>query len=179
MITLNKLRALSESADYHDSDFIPGIGFDDLQDFDESAFTFNDFDSEDSINESIGSEIWKKIKAAFHAIRKFFVMIGTKIKNFVIGFFKKNDEELDKFVDDNLDDSLERVKKTEDLVEEIKRESAESLRKHRADMAKHRQTLEDFKKRYNDITAQSKGVGENIEKAQDEIKRYLPRWMLR
>ena len=48
--------------------FIPG--FDDLQDFDESAFTFNELDSEDSINESIGSEIWKKIKAAFHAIRK-------------------------------------------------------------------------------------------------------------
>ena len=159
MITLNKLRALSESADYHDPDFIPGIGFDDLQDFDESAFTFNDFDSEDSINESIGSEIWKKIKAAFHAIRKFFVMIGTKIKNFVLGFFKKNDEELDDFIKNDLDNKAKDVADSEKIVNDIKKEAGVAIKNRH----------EEFKKQMKDFNSNIKNNQENMKKDQESI----------
>ena len=170
MITLNKLRVLSESADYHDSDFIPGIGFDDLQDFDESAFTFNDLDYVDSINESIGSEIWNKIKAAFHAIRKFFVMIGTKIKNFVLGFFKKNDEELDDFIKNDLDNKSKDVADSEKIVNDIKKEAGEAIKKRHDEFA---QQMKDFNSRIENDQKEHKKTAESIDRSFEDLSKML------
>jgi len=170
MIALNKLRVLSESANYHDSDFMPGIGFDDLQDFDESAFTFNDFDSEDSINESIGSEIWKKIKAAFHAIRKFFIMIGTKIRNFVLGFFKKNDDELDDFIKNDLDNKAKNATDPEKVVNDIKKEAGEAIKKRHDEFKKR---VEDFDANIKKDAEENKKTAESIDKSFEDLNKML------
>lgn len=170
MITLNKLRVLSESANYYDSDFIPGIGFDDLQDFDESAFTFNDFDVEDSINESIGSEIWRRIKAAFHAIKKFFVMIGNKIKNFFLGFFKKNDKELEDFIKSDLDNKAKNATDPEKVVNEIKKEAGEAIKKRHDEFKKR---VEDFNDNIKKGAEENKKTAESIDKSFEDLDKML------
>lgn len=99
MITIGTLRELRDTPLYESGDdYLPGVELEDLEMFSESAFVVDIKDTADDeiLTEGVGSEIWNKIKKAFQAIINFFKMLGSKIKGFISGFFKKAEDAVDK-----------------------------------------------------------------------------------
>ena len=172
MITIGTLRELRdtplcESGD----DYLPGVELEDLEMFSESAFVVDIKDMDDEIlTEGAGSEIWNKIKKAFQAIINFFKMLGSKIKGFISGFFKKAEDAVDKaekedenvaFSEEDMDtpeyreaelkamEELERMlKEVEEKEQEIKETPAEDKEKVadlKSDVA---ETKEKIKRKY-------------------------------
>lgn len=175
MITIGTLRELRDTPLYESGDdYLPGVELEDLEMFSESAFVVDIKDTDDEIlTEGVGSEVWSKIKKAFQAIINFFKMLGSKIKSFITGFFKKAEDAVDKAEkepdhiehnEEKLDteeyrkaelkamEELERMlKEVEEKEQEIKETPAEDKEKVadlKNDVAETKEKIEKIKRRY-------------------------------
>lgn len=175
MITIGTLRELRDTPLYESGDdYLPGVELEDLEMFSESAFVVDIKDMDDEIlTEGAGSEIWNKIKKAFQAIINFFKMLGSKIKGFISGFFKKAEDAVDKaekedenvaFSEEDMDtpeyreaelkamEELERMlKEVEEKEQEIKETPAEDKEKVadlKSDVAETKEKIEKIKRKY-------------------------------
>lgn len=169
MISLTNLRSLHEASAYDmENDYFHGIALEDMGSIDESVFLYDPGDME-ILTEGVGSAVWDKIKRAFHAIVKFFKMLGGKIKSFVSGFFKKAEDEVkkaEKGESSGESDSegegdkppmpAEEEQKLEDLEkkveqkeEEVKTATAEKAEEIREEIAEHKEEIADIKRKYS------------------------------
>lgn len=169
MISLTNLRSLHEASAYDmENDYFHGISLEDMGSIDESALLYDPGDME-ILTEGVGSAVWDKIKRAFHAIVKFFKMLGGKIKSFVSGFFKKAEDEVkkaEKGESSGESDSegegdkppmpAEEEQKLEDLEkkveqkeEEVKTAPAEKAEEIREEIAEHKEEIAEIKRKYS------------------------------
>lgn len=169
MISLTNLRSLHEASAYDmENDYFHGIALEDMGSIDESVFLYDPGDME-ILTEGVGSAVWDKIKRAFHAIVKFFKMLGGKIKSFVSGFFKKAEDEVkkaEKGESSGESDSegegdkppmpAEEEQKLEDLEkkveqkeEEVKTATAEKAEEIREEIAEHKEEISEIKRKYS------------------------------
>lgn len=169
MISLTNLRSLHEASAYDmEDDYLHGIALEDMGSIDESAFLYDPGDME-ILTEGVGSAVWDKIKRAFHAIVKFFKMLGGKIKSFVSGFFKKAEDEVKKAekgessgesdsegegdkppMPKEEEQKLEDLeKKVEQKEEEVKTAPAEKAEEIRDEIAEHKEEIAEIKRKYS------------------------------
>ena len=165
MISLTNLRSLHEASAYDmEDDCLHGISLEDMGSIDESALLYDPGDME-ILTEGVGSAVWDKIKRAFHAIVKFFKMLGAKIKSFVSGFFKKAEDEVKKAekgessgesedgkppMPKEEEQKLEDLeKKVEQKEEEVKTATAEKAEEIREEIAEHKEEISEIKRKYS------------------------------
>ena len=165
MISLTNLSSLHEASAYDmENDYFHGIALEDMGSIDESVFLYDPGDME-ILTEGVGSAVWDKIKRAFHAIVKFFKMLGGKIKSFVSGFFKKAEDEVKKAekgessgesedgkppMPKEEEQKLEDLeKKVEQKEEEVKTATAEKAEEIREEIAEHKEEISEIKRKYS------------------------------
>ena len=180
MISLTNLRSLHEASAYDmEDDYLHGIELDDLQDFSEAAFIHDLSDMDDEfLMEGAGAEVWSRIKKAFQAIVNFFKTLGTKIKSFVAGFFKKAEEAVDKAEkggekSESSSEDIpeeqkkeiklleEKIKDKEQEIKETPTNDAEKVEELKEDIAEAKEKVEEIKRRYTRSTRSYKD-GEKI-----------------
>lgn len=170
MITIGTLRELRDTPLYESGDdYLPGIELEDLEMFSESAFVVDIKDTDDEIlTEGVGSEIWSKIKKAFQAIINFFKMLGSKIKGFITGFFKKAEDAVDKAEkepegesssgsktgdipekeQEEIKDLEDEIKEKQQEIKETPAEDKEKVADLKEDITEAKEKIEKIKRKY-------------------------------
>lgn len=178
MITLNNIRTLCESSvPGSEDDYLPGIAVEDLQDFSESAFLL-DFGAENPLDESVGSEIWARIKKAFQSIINFFKMLGSKIKSFITGFFAKAKNEVDKAEketpneekQDMPQEKQEEIKRLENDIKEKEQEIKETPKTDTDKIEELKEVIEDKKEKVDTIKRKYSRSTKTYRKPEEKVK---------
>lgn len=171
MITIGTLRELRDTPLYESGDdYLPGVELEDLEMFSESAFVVDIKDTADDeiLTEGVGSEIWSKIKKAFQAIINFFKMLGSKIKGFITGFFKKAEDAVDKAEkepegesssgsktgdipekeQEEIKDLEDEIKEKQQEIKETPAEDKEKVADLKEDITEAKEKIEKIKRKY-------------------------------